>query len=117
MLIQFELGHEDIALGRLKAIERSILERYPAIPDPADAADAALAGGPYRFVLNYLDLVHDVINDPALALRPAFAERMAEFPFLTLEREDLQSMSFYAWLRARLLGRPYYEVLLEVAGL
>ena len=120
MLIQFELGHEDIALGRLKAIERSLLERYPATSDPADAADAAaaaLAGGPYRFVLNYLDLVHDVINDPALAHRPAFAKRVAEFPFLTSEREDLQSMSFYAWLRARMLGRPYYEVLLEVAGL
>ncbi|WP_035563774.1 hypothetical protein [Hymenobacter sp. IS2118] len=121
MLIQLELGHEDIALGRIKAIERRLLEQFPGglaeLEAPA-TLDAALAGGPYHFVLKYLGLVRDLINDPALVQRPAFAERVAEFPaFLPSEREDLQAMSFYSWLRARLLGRPYYEVLLEVAEL
>jgi hypothetical protein len=35
--------------------------------------------------------------------------------FLSEEREDLQVISFYAWLKARVLGRPYYEVLLQLA--
>jgi tetratricopeptide (TPR) repeat protein len=123
MLIQLELGNEDLALGRLKAIERGLVEQFPAVPaspGPADGpvAEPTPAGGPYQFVLSYLDLVHDIINDPALAHRPAFAARVADFPaFLPSEREDLQAMSFYAWLRARMLGRPYYDVLLEVAEL
>jgi hypothetical protein len=119
MLIQLEMGHEDIALGRLKAIERSLFERFPAVPASESATGEAVpAGGPYQFVLSYLDLVHGLINDPALARRPSFAARVDQFPaFLPSEREDLQAMSFFAWLRARMFGRPYYDVLLEVAEL
>ena len=123
MLIQLEMGHEDLALGRLKAIERGLLERFPAghsTPDTAEGTSTATvrAGGPYHFVLSYLELVHDLINDPASARRPAFAARVADFSaFLPSEREDLQAMSFYSWLRARMLGQPYYEVLLDVAQL
>jgi hypothetical protein len=29
------------------------------------------------------------------------------------EKEDLQAMTFYAWLKAKILQRDYYEVLLE----
>ncbi|ALW84725.1 hypothetical protein AUC43_06285 [Hymenobacter sedentarius] len=127
MFIQLELGHEDIALCRLKAIERSLREQFPAEAAAASTTEDAtltptagvgLVGGPYRYILSFLELVHDVINDPAAARRPAFAARVADLPtFLPLQREDLQALSFYAWLRARMLGRPYYEVLLEVAGL
>ncbi|HEX8326433.1 MAG TPA: hypothetical protein VF629_02745, partial [Hymenobacter sp.] len=123
MLIQLELGHEDLALGRLKAIERSLVERFPAAPATVVAAEepptaATIAGGPYHFVLSYLGLVQAVINNPASARSAEFAARVEEFPvFLPSEREDLQAMSFYAWLRARMYGRPYYEVLLEVAEL
>lgn len=119
MFIQLELGHEDLALSRLKAIERGLHERFPAVPESAGdpAAEAVPGGGPYRYILRFLELVHDVINDPVSARRPAFAARVADLPtFLPLEREDLQALSFYAWLRARMLGRPYYEVLLEVSG-
>ncbi|AHM60346.1 hypothetical protein D770_10445 [Flammeovirgaceae bacterium 311] len=28
-------------------------------------------------------------------------------------QEDLQAMTFYSWLKARLHKRPFYEVLLE----
>ena len=123
MFIQLELGHEDLALGRLKAIERGLCEQFPAVPAGAGpagapASEAGPLGGPYEYVLLFLALVHEIINDPAVARRPAFATRVADLPtFLPLQREDLQAMSFYAWLRARMLARPYYEVLLEVAGL
>ena len=123
MFIQFELGHEDLALGRLKSIERTLGEHFPAAPAmpataSAPAAEAVPVGGPYVYVLRFLELVHEVIDDPAVAHRPAFAARVADLPtYLPLQREDLQAMSFYAWLRARMVARPYYEVLLEVAGL
>ncbi|MEJ7659819.1 MAG: hypothetical protein WKG07_09420 [Hymenobacter sp.] len=68
-------------------------------------------------MVRYLELVHEIINDPAVATTPAFAARVANIPaFLSEEHEDLQVISFYAWLRARVLGRPYYEVLLQVAA-
>lgn len=123
MFIQLELGHEDLALARLNAIGRSLREQFPVVPAVAGsatipAAEAVPVGGPYRYILSFLELVHDVINDPAAARRPAFAARVADLPtFLPLQREDLQALSFYAWLRARMLARPYYEVLLEVASL
>ena len=154
MLIQLELGHADLALVRLQAIERALREQFPATPAPgapaetpaafaalcaADGEDGAPvvaieaaasvlgpaspaaagspAGGPYRYVLSYLALVHRIIDDPAVARLASFAEKVAQLPnFLPLEREDLQARSFYAWLHARMLGRPYYEVLLEVAA-
>jgi hypothetical protein len=60
--------------------------------------------------------VHEIIDDPAVATTAAFAQRVATMPaFLNQEKEDLQIISFFAWLRARVLGRPYYEVLLQVA--
>ncbi|MBD2767045.1 hypothetical protein IC235_03945 [Hymenobacter sp. BT664] len=122
MFIQLELGYEDLALARLKSIERSLREQFPAGPAvagsaTAPAAEAGPVGGPYQYILRFLELVHNVINDPAAAQRPAFAARVADLPtFLPLQREDLQALSFYAWLRARMLARPYYEVLLEVAS-
>jgi len=123
MFVQLELGHEDLALSRLKAMGRSLREQFPAVPAGTEAAGppavpAVPVGGPYRYVLCFLELVHEVIDDPAVARRPDFAARVAVLPtFQPLDREELQSMGFYAWLRARMLGRPYYEVLLEVAGL
>ncbi|MCC2547403.1 hypothetical protein LJY25_13185 [Hymenobacter sp. BT175] len=104
MLVQLEMGNPDLALNRLRAIERSFRERFGD-------------GGPYRYVLSYLQLVRQVIDDPDVVFKPAFVNFVSQMPhFLPLEREDLQALSFYAWLRARMLKRPYYDVLLEVAG-
>lgn len=106
MLTLLELGHINLSLSRLRAIERIIRERSPAAEN-----------GPYGYVLSYLARVHEILDDPAAATCPVFAERVQQMPtFLPLEREDLQALSFYSWLRARMVGRPYYHVLLEVAG-
>ena len=116
LLIQLELENPDVALVRLRAIERRLHEQFPAAEATAERPPTPL-GGPYHAVVRYLELVHGILNDPAVAATPAFANRVATMPaFLSEEREDLQVISFYAWLRARVLGRPYYEVLLQVAG-
>ena len=115
LLIQLELGNPDQALARLRAIERRLHEQFPAA-EATPEQPAVPAGGPYHSVLRYLALVHEIINDPAVATQPAFAARVANIPaFLSEEREDLQVISFYAWLKARALGRPYQEVLLRLA--
>ncbi|MBD2714109.1 hypothetical protein KBK19_03570 [Microvirga sp. STR05] len=105
MLVQFELGNPDLALNRLRAIERVLRERFTA------------DGGGYAAILGYLGLVREIMDDPAAAQRPGFAERVRQLPaFAPLEQEDLQALSFYGWLHARMKGRPYYEVLLELSG-
>jgi hypothetical protein len=115
LLIQLELGNADMALVRLRAIERRLHEQFPAAEATAEVPAVPL-GGPYHAVVRYLELVHEIIDDPAVATTPAFAQRVATMPaFLSQEKEDLQIISFFAWLRARVLGRPYYEVLLQVA--
>jgi hypothetical protein len=103
--VQLELGNPDLAMNRLRAIERGFRERFGE-------------GGPYQYVLRYLNLVRDIIDDPAAATRPGFltrVEQMADAVPLDSEREDLHAMSFYAWLKARALSRPYYDVLMELA--
>ena len=79
--------------------------------------EAVPLGGPYYPVLIYLALVREFIEDPNAPHQATFVNRVKHVPpFLSQEREDLQVLSFYAWLRARTLGRPYYEVLLELAS-
>ena len=118
MLIQVELDNSELALGRLRAIERTIRELFPAVPANADTATEATAvGGPYHPVLAYLGLVRELLENPATPQAGHFINRVTHLPpFISQEREDLQVLSFYAWLRARTLGRPYYEVLLELAA-
>ena len=115
MLIQLELGNPEQALTRLRAVERRLHEQFPAAAATATTPAEPL-GGPYHSVLMYLGFVHEIINNPAVATQPKFAAKVAGIPnFLAGEREDLQVLSFYAWLRARVLGKPYYEVLVQLA--
>ena len=117
-LIHIELDNPELALGRIKAIERTIREQFPAAPADEAAGTAAVpVGGPYQPVLIYLGMVRALVENPVGAQAPDFANRVSHLPpFISEEREDLQVISFYSWLRARTLGRPYYEVLLEIAN-
>ena len=116
LLIHVEMGNPELALNRLRATERTLREQFPAVPAEG-AVPAVPVGGPYHAVLCYLALVRAVIEDPAAARQHDFLNRVAHMPnFLSSEREDLQVLSFYAWLRAQTLGRPYYDVLLELAS-
>ena len=119
MLIQVELDNTELALGRLRAIERTIRELFPVIPADVDTGTEAVpVGGPYYPVLVYLGLVRELLEKPHTHHDSHFINRVTHLPpFISQEREDLQVLSFYAWLRARTLGRPYYEVLLELAAM
>ena len=118
MLIQVELDNTELALNRLRAIERTIRDLFPAVPaDAGTATEAAPVGGPYHPVLMYLGLVRELLENPNVPRDSHFVTRVTHLPaFISQEREDLQVLSFYAWLHARTLGRPYYEVLLELAA-
>jgi len=116
LLIQLELGNPDLALTRLRAVERRLHEQFPAVAGTAEVPAVTL-GGRYQPVLRYLECVHAVIENPDVVHRPEFAAQVAAIPaFVSFEREDLQVLSFYAWLKARVQGRPYYETLLWLAN-
>ncbi|GAC1585753.1 MAG: hypothetical protein NVS3B25_00240 [Hymenobacter sp.] len=116
LIIQVELGNPELALSRLRATERVLRDHFPGEPAATAGAEPVPVGGPYHSVLVYLGLVRELIEGPVAAHRSDFAARVAHVPaFLAQEREDLQVLSFYAWLKARAVGRPYYEVLLELA--
>ena len=111
MLVLAEMGHDDLALDRLRGIERLVRERHPN-PENPDAP-----GGPFRYVLAYLALVRQVLepNELSPAQRQtlqATTERLTAL--VPHRRDDLQARSFYAWLLARLSNRPFYPVLLEI---
>ena len=117
MIIQFELGYDELALTRLRAVERLLRERFPATPQAAEVAPQPV-GGPFHFVLDYLARVRDVMQHPGsrVPLTSAFQQALEQLTEVRPhQRDDLQARSFYAWLRARAEGRAFYEVLLEVA--
>ena len=115
MLIQVELGNTEVALSRLRALDRAVREQFPAVPETPEAP-AVPAGGVYQPVLAYLALVREIVENPHVTQERTFGNRVMHLPpFISEEREDLQVISFYAWLKARILQRPYYDVLLELA--
>ncbi|SHJ69090.1 hypothetical protein SAMN02745146_3717 [Hymenobacter daecheongensis DSM 21074] len=105
MLVQLEMDNHDVALNRVRAIERGLRER---VEEGASA---------YHHVFTYLRLVREIIENPEVVKTPAFRQRVEEMPHaLPEQREDLQVLSFFGWLRARIAGRPYYEVLLAMSN-
>lgn len=45
----------------------------------------------------------------------AYLEKVeTSFEWIEKEKEDLQAMSYYAWLKSKMTKRDFYEVLLEL---
>lgn len=64
--------------------------------------------------MSFLELIKKMIIDP-MNFNTKDTQTKIE-KYLTVvpeEKEDLQAMTFFAWLKAKFLKRNYYEVLLE----
>ena len=105
IIIQYELGNVDLVLNKVRSIERNF--------------DGLLRSPVYANVRTYLQFIRQLVDRPGAAADKSFsAEVDRTFRFLPVEQEDLQAMSFYAWLKSKMLKRGYYAVLLElVAGI
>ncbi|MEL6592901.1 MAG: hypothetical protein AAFQ68_22570, partial [Bacteroidota bacterium] len=103
VILQMELGNEDLVLKHARIIEK----QYGDL----------LATPLYAKAKTFLNVIRKMIHEPEQFQRPEIYDQIRQqFPIKTAEKEDLQEMSFYAWLKARLLGENYYEVLLELVG-
>jgi hypothetical protein len=103
LIIQIELKNPELAINKIRTIERSFKE--------------LLAQEAYRNVKGYLTVLKELLNQPELIEHRDFMHVIeGALNFVPMEQEDLQAISFYAWIRARMLKRRYYDVLLELAG-
>jgi tetratricopeptide (TPR) repeat protein len=100
VIVQVELDNQEIALNRIRALER---------------VSAGIFNHPlYSRAKSFLELIKKMIIDPLNFHKEDTQTKIDKY--LTVvpeEKEDLQAMTFYAWLKAKILQRDYYEVLLE----
>ncbi len=100
MIVQFELGKDDIAEKMNKRIIKSneILWKSPL----------------YSLTWQYMKFVGEIIKDSSIVDSPQFHKRIHEArQNSTIENEDLQAIAFYCWIKSKMTHRDYYEVLLE----
>ncbi|MDQ4141678.1 MAG: hypothetical protein M3142_14305 [Bacteroidota bacterium] len=103
LIIQYELGNLDVALEKSKAITRSFND---LLNQPV-----------YKNVGSFLRLTEEIILQPNTVRSKTFYNQVEEtLDFLPAEQEDLHAMSYYAWLKSKMVSRDYYEVLLELAN-
>lgn len=103
LILQMELGNEDLVLKQIKLIEK----QYGDLMQTDEYGKGKI----------FLTVVKKMIEQPEIFTDPAIYDQIRQqFPIKTAEKEDLQEMSFYAWLKARILNQNYYEVLLELVG-
>lgn len=103
VIIQYEFGNLNLGLDKVKACRKNFA--------------SLLAQPGYKNVGAFLDLLEQFMQQPHAVTHKAFLQKVKEsLDFVPQEREDLPSISFYAWLNAKMVNRPYYEVLQELAA-
>ena len=102
LILQYELGNDDLVYSKLRTLERTYKDLWE---DPM-----------YRNVKQFLVLIKLLMEQPDLVTKPAFVQHVDNtLEFTTFRETDLQAMSYYAWLKSKMIQKPYYEVLLELA--
>ncbi len=103
IILQYELGNEEIALNRIYQVRRKFSD--------------LLEMSQYANVVVYLKLIEQMIKMPDKATSKQFYEQIqSNIHYLPFEEEDLQYLSFYAWLKAKVVQKPFNQVLQELLG-
>jgi hypothetical protein len=101
VIIQIELRHEDIALSKILSIEK----HFALFFQQAAYARARI----------FLSFIKRLVNQPEIISSKSFAEEVINAQLAwPEEKEDLQAITFFAWLKAKMKKRNYYETLVEV---
>ncbi len=103
LILQYELGNIDLTLNKARSIERSFGDM--------------LRKDSYKNVGNYLHLIKQLIDKPG-ALKQEEFNKLADqnLEFVPAAQEDIHFIAFYAWLKSKMLGLPYSNVLGELAA-
>ncbi len=102
LIIQYELGNDDIAINRIRSIERSFGDFFE---QPIHQRQRAR---------QFIGFMKRFINDPHWVRSDEYKNNVdLMLKSIPEEQEDIQAMAFYSWLKSKMLNRNYYEVLLE----
>lgn len=100
-IVYFELGELDLMDSRITYLQRQFRSLFQQ--------------SVYQRVKEYLQHVKRLSNTKNRREALDLQENMKDvFEQIPADMEDLQAMAFYAWLKAKALGRDTYEVVLEV---
>ncbi len=103
IMIQYELENHEIALNKIRSFERNFSELFN---HPL-----------YTRSNQFIQTVKAIIIDPHLLKNKAFVEKVkSTLVKIPSEQEDLQAMSYYAWLKAKMTTKDPYSVLLDIAN-
>lgn len=103
MIIKVELKSIDAALSHI----RRILKNYEDL----------FQLDKYRRVPIFLDYVKRWVDDPnAMQSEAVYDAMRADLVDRTHETEDLQAMTYFAWLKSKILGENYYKTLLDMVS-
>ncbi len=103
VMSQFELHNSDIVEARIRSMQRKYKDLFVR-PE-------------YKRVRVFIQLVNKVNNNPLMATSKEFREAVENaFEWNPKQIEDLQVMTFYSWLKSKMLNQKYYDVLLEVVN-
>jgi hypothetical protein len=98
---QFELGNNDLIEKRIRSIENNFAE--------------LLSRPRYQRVKTFLDFVKEINRNPQIAATREFEQKVEQsFEFVGPAYEDIQAMTFYGWLKSKMVRKDYYQVLLEL---
>ena len=98
---QYELGNTDVVDRMIKSM---IVKFEEFLNRPL-----------YKRVKIFLNFVTMLNNDPSCCNKKTFINKIeSSFDFVGAEREDIQAMTFYAWLKSKIVGKNYYTVLIDL---
>lgn len=102
-LIQIDFGNEEIGLTKIN----SIIQRHKSL----------FKVDVYKRVGYFLKFIRRILMDPDFINSTEF-DQLIQNNLMTLpeEKEDLQAMSFYVWLKARKTKTSYYQALLQTTN-
>lgn len=103
ILSLIELDKLDLVLLKLQQFKRHFSKKLQDIGE--------------KRVLTFVGFVERYYESPKEVTSDQFQKSVEEsFDWLGREQEDIFVLSFYAWLKAKMLGEDLYKVTLELVG-
>lgn len=100
LIVQCELGNTEVALQRIRTLE-SYFHGFLKHPS-------------YHRAGVFLKFIRVLITHPDRVSDASFEQEVERADMaLPGDREDIQAITFFCWLKSKMVRRPYYEVLMD----
>lgn len=100
VIVLYEYAKEDIALNLIRSMERHYSH---FLSEPI-----------YQRAGFFLNFIKRIIDRPDIVKQQAFIDAVEQANLAwPKEKEDIQAITFFCWLKSKMIGADYYTVLLE----